>query len=229
MERLKKYMAQLNEEQIKTALSAFAFYYEELNSWNEKFNLTAITDKEEVIIKHYADSLEGALYITGKVCDVGSGAGFPGIPLAIVNPNIELTFIESVNKKVTFLNHIISSLNLKAKAVHIRAEDAAKLKYREYFDTVTARALAPLATLAEYLLPFLKLGGTAVIYKGGEIEEELNGAKPALKALGGEIKKVIKYNILDTDNKRSLIIIKKSKPTPIEYPRSGNKPRTNPL
>ncbi len=228
MERLKRYLDLLSPEEAQKALTEFWVYYKELIEWNAKFNLTAITEKEDVIVKHFADSLEGAKYFSGKVCDVGSGAGFPSIPVAIINPKLEFVLLDSVNKKVGFLNHISQVLSVKAKALHIRAEDAS-LKYREYFDTVTARAVAPMRTLAEYMLPLLKVGGRAVVYKGSEADEEINESRTAIAILGGDIEKIIKYNLLDTDNKRSLIIIKKVRHTPKEYPRTGNKPRIDPL
>lgn len=231
MERLIKYLDNTKPEKTQKALNAFRDFYKELVIWNNKFNLTAITDKEQVISKHFEDSLAGLQYFSGKVCDIGSGAGFPSVPLAIANENLEFVLIDSVNKKVGFLNYIIDKLKLNAKAFHVRAEDAAK-DYRECFDTVTARAVAPLSTLVEYLLPLLKVGGTAVIYKG-EAESEIEEAANAIKLLGGETIKIVKYTIFDTLNNatinHSIILIKKVKPTPKEFPRSGNKPRLIPL
>lgn len=221
-------MDNLTEENKQKALKDFSVYYDELIIWNKKFNLTAITEREEVAIKHFADSLEGLPYFVGRVLDVGSGAGFPSVPIAMLNDTLTLTLIDSVNKKVNFLKHIIEKLSLKAIALHIRAEDLARTKHRESFDTVTARALAPLSTLVEYLLPQVKVGGIAVIYKG-EATAELNQAKTAIATLGGKIEQIKKYRLPRMDNERTLILIRKIVPTPNEYPRSGNKPRMSPL
>lgn len=226
MNRLLRYFA--NKENAKAVIANFELYYEELIAWNNKFNLTAITDKEEVIIKHFADSLEGLAYAKGRVCDVGSGAGFPGVPFALADSSLEIVLIDSVAKKVKFLREIIGIFNLNATAEHIRAEDAAHTKYREAFDTVTARALAPLPTLLEYLLPLLKVGGNAIIYKANA-NEEIARAKNALGQLGGKIELIKEYSLFDSDIKRSLIIVKKSGTTPAHFPRHGNKPRIKPL
>ena len=199
-----------------------------LLEWNEKINLTAITSPEEVAIKHYADSLIPLAYFKGKVCDVGAGAGFPSLPLAVANPELDVTMIDSVRKKTDYLCLAAQTLGLtNARAVHVRAEDYARGVGRESFDRVTARAVASLVTLAEYLLPLCKVGGKALIYKSGEVDEELEQAKYALSLLGGKVEKVERYAFSGVS--RTLVIVEKVKPTPAKYPRSGNKPRLQPL
>ena len=187
METLYEKYKNIKDEQIK---QRFEKYYELLIQWNEKFNLTAITEKTAVEIKHFADSLAASEIIKGKVIDIGAGAGFPSIPLKIVNPSLYITMIDSSNKRVTFLKEVIEQLGLeKAEAIHSRAED---LKERECFDFAVARAVAPLSTLAEYLIPFVKKGGKMIAYKSDNIEEEMKEAKTAIKILGGTKTEVIK-------------------------------------
>ena len=223
METLYEKYKNIKDEQIK---QRFEKYYELLIQWNEKFNLTAITEKTAVEIKHFADSLAASEIIKGKVIDIGAGAGFPSIPLKIVNPSLFITMIDSSNKRVTFLKEVIEQLGLeKAEAIHSRAED---LKERECFDFAVARAVAPLSTLAEYLIPFVKKGGKMIAYKSDNIEEEMKEAKTAIKILGGTKTEVIKIS-LDSETVRSLVIVTKGRPTPKKYPRGANKPRLNPL
>ncbi|MCI9519039.1 MAG: 16S rRNA (guanine(527)-N(7))-methyltransferase RsmG [Clostridia bacterium] len=223
METLYEKYKNIKDEQIK---QRFEKYYELLIQWNEKFNLTAITEKTAVEIKHFADSLAASEIIKGKVIDIGAGAGFPSIPLKIVNPSLYITMIDSSNKRVTFLKEVIEQLGLeKAEAIHSRAED---LKERECFDFAVARAVAPLSTLAEYLIPFVKKGGKMIAYKSDNIEEEMKEAKTAIKILGGTKTEVIKIS-LDSETVRSLVIVTKGRPTPKKYPRGANKPRLNPL
>lgn len=223
METLYEKYKNIKDEQIK---QRFEKYYELLIQWNEKFNLTAITEKTAVEIKHFADSLAASEIIKGKVIDIGAGAGFPSIPLKIVNPSLYITMIDSSNKRVTFLKEVIEQLGLeKAEAMHSRAED---LKERECFDFAVARAVAPLSTLAEYLIPFVKKGGKMIAYKSDNIEEEMKEAKTAIKILGGTKTDVIKIP-LDSETVRSLVIVTKGRPTPKKYPRGANKPRLNPL
>lgn len=223
METLYEKYKNIKDEQIK---QRFEKYYELLIQWNEKFNLTAITEKTAVEIKHFADSLAASEIIKGKVIDIGAGAGFPSIPLKIVNPSLNITMIDSSNKRVTFLKEVIEQLGLKkAEALHSRAED---LKERECFDFAVARAVAPLSTLAEYLIPFVKKGGKMIAYKSDNIEEEMKEAKTAIKILGGTKTEVIKIP-LDSETVRSLVIVTKGRPTPKKYPRGANKPRLNPL
>ena len=203
-----------------------------LLSYNERFNLTAITDEDEIAVKHIADSIKGLPYLPekGRIVDIGSGAGFPSIPLIIAGDGREWRFLllDSLQKRVGFLNDVIRELDLKnVSAIHARAEDESK-KERESFDCAIARAVAPLNILAEYALPLLKVGGTLVAYKGTNPEEERLLAENALKVLGGEIEKIEKYK-LDGTFERSFIIVKKVKKTPLKYPRGQNKPRILPL
>lgn len=212
----------VTDEQAKK----FEEYYRLLIEWNEKMNLTAITERDEVMIKHFADSVIGLPYFGGNVCDVGAGAGFPSVPLAIMGVE-NIVCADSLAKRITFLEEVKNKLDLKIFPVHARAEDLGKNDYRERFDTVTARAVANSSTLVEYLLPLVKIGGKAILYKSGEIDEELRDAEYAIKTLGGKIEKIDKYEFCSIS--RTIVVISKIKPTPKAYPRSGNKPKTQPL
>lgn len=208
----------------KSASQLFT-YYKYLVEENNKFNLTAITDFKDVVYKHFLDSALAIKNFKGKVLDVGSGAGFPGIVIAILNPNLKITLLDSLNKRINFLSELIKILNLKnVEAVHCRIEDYNK---KEEYDVVTARAVANLSTLAEYLIPFLKIGGNAVIYKGADIFEELESAQEAISVLGAQISEIQRYNY--ENNSRALIILRKIRKTPGNYPRKGNLPRKKPL
>ena len=207
----------------------FLQFFNDLIYYNNMFNLTAITEKNEVIIKHFLDSIYPEKYIpkNASVIDIGAGAGFPSLPLKIVREDLNLTMLDSLNKRVNFLNNMVEKLDLKnAFAIHSRAEDYA-IKNREKFDIAIARAVANLSTLSEYCLPFVKVGGTFIAMKGGSCEEEINNAKLAIKTLGGKIDKVEEYNL--EGNSRTIIIIKKIMPTPNKYPRGKNLPKTKPI
>jgi len=208
-------------------------YMNNLLEWNEKINLTAITEQEEIITKHFIDSLTILKYVKDnkKIVDVGTGAGFPGIPLKIADNSIEITLLDSLNKRINFLNAIILELKLeKINAVHCRVEEFGKdKKYRETFDIATSRAVASLNILAEYMLPLIKVGGYCICMKGPEVDEEVNNSKKAISILGGEIVKVEKINIPDTDMKRTIVIIKKVKETPLKYPRKSGTPSKKPI
>ena len=206
----------------------FEQYYQMLVEWNEKFNLTAITERQEVKIKHFADSLCGERFISNgaKVLDIGAGAGFPSLPIKIIRNDIDLTMLDSVNKKVGFLNEVVRNLNLtSATALHTRVED---FNAKEKFDIVLSRAVASLNTLCEYALPFVKLGGLFIAYKSEKTDEEIEQAKNALAVLGGEIAQVTTESVADGIT-RKLVIIKKVKSSPIKYPRGKNLPRVKPL
>lgn len=207
----------------------FRKYYETLIFYNNKFNITAITEKEEVYKKHFVDSVLGEKYIKGKsLLDVGSGGGFPAIPLKIVKDDISLTMLEATGKKCEFLSAVKEELSLEnVSVINGRAEDFAKKDgFRENFDCVTARAVARLNILAEYCLPFVKVGGRFVSYKG-DAEEELKEAKNAINILGGKIVEIKNYELYGA--KRTIIVIEKVKNTDIKYPRSNGAIRKKPL
>lgn len=207
----------------------FEKYYELLLFYNQKFNITAITEREEVILKHFVDSALGVDKVCGQTLfDVGSGGGFPAIPLKIMNDSLKVTMLEATGKKCEFLKTVVKELGLKnVTVINGRAEDLAKdLSFRESFDVCTARAVARLNTLCEYCMPFVKVGGTFVSYKG-DAEEEVLEAQNAVKILGGKVENVHTYTLADA--KRALITIKKINQTPPKYPRGNGKERKNPL
>jgi 16S rRNA (guanine527-N7)-methyltransferase len=238
---LAKLGAGLSDEQAVS----FEKYYELLVSWNKKVNLTAITEKEDVAVKHFADSLGLVLLkdeksvkriLDGeglKLIDVGAGAGFPGIPLKIVFPGLKVTLLDSLNKRVNFLNEVITELGLKGiEAVHMRAEDAAHDKaYREGYDIAVSRAVANMAVLSEYCIPFVKKGGCFMAYKSGEFIEsgERDSALKAVKILGGEPVSFHEYKLPGTDYGRCIAVIKKTENTPKKYPRKAGLPSKEPL
>ena len=205
----------------KQIVDNFVKYYNLLIEGNKICNLTAITDEDGVVEKHFYDSIFPQKYfsLNANVLDIGAGAGFPSIPLKLVRDDLSFTLLDSLNKRINFLNNTIQTLNLKnIEAIHGRAEDFAKLSdYREKFDITTARAVANLKVLSEYCLPFVKVGGQFIAYKSGNCEEEINEAKQIIFELGGKISKVIDYNI--GENSRKLVIIEKTKETPKKYPR----------
>lgn len=234
MERLKIALEKWNIELSNEQIDKFNDYYKLLIEWNEKMNLTSITDKNEVIDKHFIDSV--ALYNyydikNKKLLDVGTGAGFPGIPLKIICSECNITLLDSLAKRVTFLNEVINKLELSnINAMHGRAEDYAHdKKYREYYDIVTSRAVANLSTLSEYCLPFVKMKGNFISYKSGSVEEELETAMKAIKVLGGSINRVEKFCPPNTDFDRSLVFINKDKNTNKIYPRKAGTPSKNPI
>lgn len=205
----------------KQIVDNFIKYYNLLIEGNKICNLTAITDEDGVVEKHFYDSIFPQKYfsLNAKVLDIGAGAGFPSIPLKLVRDDLSFTLLDSLNKRINFLNNTIQTLNLKnIEAMHGRAEDFAKLSdYREKFDITTARAVANLKVLSEYCLPFVKVGGQFIAYKSGNCEEEINEAKQIICELGGKISKIIDYNI--GENSRKLVIIEKIKETLKKYPR----------
>lgn len=213
----------------------FDKYYELLVEWNKVMNLTGITDYDEVNAKHFTDSLSVVKAVDmnniHSLIDVGTGAGFPGIPIKIAFPHIKVTLLDSLNKRVKFLNTVIDELGLEdIKAIHGRAEDIAKLtEFRAKYDICVSRAVANLATLSEYCIPYVKSDGYFIPYKSGDIESELKESKQAIKILGGKIENIVKFELPDTDIKRSLVIIKKTKDTPRKYPRKAGMPTKEPL
>lgn len=229
----KSYLEELRIMLHKEQIEQFYTYMNLLIEWNEKINLTAITDPEEIILKHFVDSLTIATHIeeNSKVVDMGTGAGFPGIPLKILREDVEMVLADSLNKRINFLNEVIKELNLKnVTTVHTRAEEFGKNKqYREKFDVATSRAVANLSTLSEYLIPLVKQNGKVIFMKGSEVDEELKNAKNAIDILGGKIEKEEKFNLPNTDMKRNLIIVRKVKNTPSKYPRKPGVPAKEPL
>ena len=225
IELSKKININLNDNQIQK-------YFEYMNlliEWNEKINITAITETNDIILKHFIDSLTALKFIDGNVIDVGTGAGFPGIPLAVANENMSITLLDSLNKRVMFLEEVKERLSLKnVTCIHSRAEEFAQ-KNREIFDTAISRAVANLSTLSEYLLPFVKVGGYAICMKGPEIEQEIKDAEYAIKELGGKIEKIENFLLPESDITRNIIIIKKVKEAPKKYPRKAGTPSKEPL
>jgi len=228
-EKLKKININIDEVQAKNLYE----YMKLMLEWNEKINLTAITEPKEVILKHFVDSLTILKYLSKeeKIIDVGTGAGFPGIPLNIMKNDCNYTLLDSLNKRITFLNEVINNLELKnINTIHSRVEEIGKnKKYRESYDIATSRAVAPLNILLEYLLPLVKVGGKCICMKGSNIEEEIESAKNAIKILGGEIEKIEKITLPDSDMVRNIVIIKKVKQTPVKYPRKPGTPSKEPI
>lgn len=226
---MKKYFLEYGIELSDKQLESFEKYYDLLVFYNSKFNLTAITEREEVIKKHFIDSVLGVDNLVGnKLIDIGSGGGFPAIPIKIMKNDLSVTLLEATGKKCEFLKTVIKELNLEnIEVINNRAEILAKDPlYRESFDLCSARAVARLNTLLEYCMPFVKVGGKFVSYKGDSTDEVLE-AQNAVKILGGKLIEVKNY-LLD-GAKRSLIVIKKEKPTDKKYPRGNGKERKNPL
>lgn len=211
----------------------FTTYYNLLIEWNKKMNLTAIVEENEVAIKHFYDSITLLLHTDvkekAKVIDVGTGAGFPAIPLKIVRPDIKLTLLDSLNKRLVFLNEVCTSLEIDADIIHMRAEEGGRNpKLREKFDIATSRAVANMNILSEYLLPYVKVGGKAVAMKGKNGREEMNNAMGAFKVLNGEISCCDEFT-LPTGDERTIITIDKINNTPRQFPRQSGKIKNKPL
>ncbi len=230
-ESCKKIGITLTEKQIEQFLN----YYEYLVEKNKVMNLTAITEYEEVVLKHFVDSLSIVKAVDmskyHRLLDLGTGAGFPGIPLKIAFPDIEVVLMDSLNKRIKFLEEVIEKLELnKITAVHARAEEGArKAEYREKFDICVSRAVANLSSLTEYCLPFVKQKGVFVSYKSMKVDDEIANAKKAVSILGGEIKKIEEFLLPDTEIGRSFVVIEKVKTTPGKYPRKAGLPTKEPL
>lgn len=234
---MKEELGELEIALTDQQLEQFYRYYELLVEWNRVMNLTAITEMEDVVTKHFVDSLslvkavkdlETAEY---RILDLGTGAGFPGIPLKIAFPNLQITLLDSLNKRIKFLNEVISQLGLrKIEAIHGRAEDYGRDKeYRETYDFCVSRAVANLATLSEYCMPYVKIGGAFVPYKSGKLEEELVQAKGAVKLLGGKVEDVIAFTLPKADADRTFVVIRKMEGTSKKYPRKAGLPSKEPL
>ena len=229
----KSLLDELNIKLTEKEFEQFELYKKELLDWNEKINLTTITDDSEVWLKHFVDSCTINRYISSNssVIDVGTGAGFPGIPLRIVREDIKLTLLDSLNKRISFLKEISNKLEFKdIKCTHGRAEDIANIDtYREQFDVATARAVANLSTLSEYCLPFVKNNGIFICMKAGNVDAEINDANKSIKTLGGQIEKIDTFLLPSSDIDRTIIIIRKVNKTPKQYPRKAGTPSKNPL
>lgn len=236
----------MNEQQFKEALSEkgihltdtqlqqFRVYFEKLIEWNEKMNLTAITDQPDVYLKHFYDSITAAFYLDFnkplKVCDVGAGAGFPSIPLKICFPQINVTIVDSLNKRIQFLTHLSGKLNLSGvEFVHARAEDFGQSAQRESFDLVTARAVARLSVLAELCVPLVKKGGVFAAMKAASAPDELNDAENALQKLGVKLEDVHSFKLPIEESDRYIQVFKKFKETPKKYPRKAGMPNKSPI
>ena len=215
----------------------FATYYNKLIEFNKKVNLTRITDKNEVYLKHFFDSITPLLEFSDlfkgekSLCDVGAGAGFPSLPIKILCPDLSITIVDSLGKRLKFLDELVSDLSLdKVTLVHSRAEDAGQNKnLREKFDLVTGRAVARMSVLSEYCLPLAKVDGYLVALKGPKAQDELAEAKNAIEVLGGSVKEVKELTLPDTDDERTLIVVKKVKATLKKYPRQAGTPNRKPL
>ena len=221
---------ELSEEQQRQ----FQTYYQMLVEWNEKINLTSITEEHEVYLKHFYDSIAPSFYtdLTKEltICDIGAGAGFPSIPLKIIYPNLKVTIVDSLNKRIKFLNQLAEALDLEnVNFVHDRAETFGKGVYRESYDIVTARAVARLSVLSELCLPLVKKGGQFIALKSSKGEEELEEARFGLRILGGKVRTTISYELPEEAGERQMILIDKRSQTPKKYPRKPGTPNKSPL
>lgn len=231
IEALESNRININEHQLQQ----FSDYFNLLTEWNEKINLTAITEKDEVYLKHFYDSLTASFYFSFNedisICDIGAGAGFPSIPLKICFPHIKVTIVDSLKKRIDFLQTLISALGLEdVSAIHSRAEDIGQnKKYRERFDVVTARAVARMSVLSEYCLPLCKVGGNFLALKGSTGKEELEDAKKAIDILGGEAVENYTFELPIEHSERSLIVVKKARKTKKKYPRKAGTPAKSPI
>jgi 16S rRNA (guanine527-N7)-methyltransferase len=226
--KMKEYLCQLDLEAENVELDKLYQYMQLLIQWNEKINLTAITQPEEIIVKHFVDSLTVLKYIDmgATIVDVGTGAGFPGIPIKVFREDVKTTLLDSLNKRILFLEEVINQIGIKdIKCIHARAEElASREEHREKYDIAISRAVANMSTLLEYTLPYVRKGGKVICMKGSNIEEELKQCQKAIKILGGELQELEAFELPLTDIKRNIIIIKKVKETPKQIPRKQGKP-----
>lgn len=236
--KTEEFLGMLQEKGIDLSpeqTSQFETYFHTLVEWNEKMNLTAITDKPEVYLKHFYDSISAAFYFDFKgpihICDVGAGAGFPSIPIKIAFPEINVTIVDSLNKRITFLEHLAKELKLKnVRFIHDRAETFGQNKdHRETYDVVTARAVARLSVLSELCLPLVKVGGTFVAMKAANANEEIEAGNKAITTLGGKMKEIHSFILPQEESERNIIIVNKEKPTPKKYPRKPGVPNKTPI
>ena len=229
---LKDGMKKFDIELTDVQLEKFKAYCQILLEWNKKFNLTAIKEPEEIAVKHFVDSCSILHYVNikknAKIIDVGTGAGFPGIPIKIIRDDIDVTLLDSLNKRVVFLNEVAEQLGLSVNTVHGRAEDLGRKEgYRESFDIAVSRAVAPLNVLSEYCIPLVRNGGKFISMKGPNVQEEIDTGKKGVKILGGRFNNVVQFKI--NDNSRSIVIVDKISDTPFTYPRHGSKISKKPL
>ncbi|OAH54259.1 16S rRNA (guanine(527)-N(7))-methyltransferase RsmG [Domibacillus aminovorans] len=236
--KINQFQLELAEKGISLSseqMNQFQHYYELLIEWNEKMNLTAITDREDVYVKHFYDSLTAAMYtdLTKplRICDVGAGAGFPSIPLKIAFPQLDVTIIDSLNKRITFLNKLASELKLEnVHFVHGRAEEMGQNPaQRGQYDIVTARAVARMSVLTELCLPFVKTGGAFVAMKAASAADEMENASKAITVLGGKTEDIFSFRLPIEDSERTIIVIRKEKETPKKYPRKPGTPNKAPI
>lgn len=225
---MKKFNIELTDEQI----NKFNIYCNMLIEWNGKMNLTAIKEPTEIAIKHFVDSCSVLNYVkikkNAKVIDIGTGAGFPGIPLKILREDLDITLLDSLNKRLVFLNEVVKELNLELNTIHSRAEDLGRQEnHREQYDIAISRAVAPLNVLSEYSIPFVRKGGKFISMKGPNVQSEIDEAKKAIRILGGKCNNVVQFSI--GDNSRSIVIVDKLNQTPYTYPRHGSKISKKPL
>lgn len=233
LEGTKHLKIELTNEQI----NQFVSYFELLVEWNKVMNLTAITEFDEVIQKHFVDSLAivKAMELNEKsnihIIDIGTGAGFPGIPIKIAFPSVNVVLLDSLNKRIQFLDEVVKHLNLEnIRTIHGRAEDFSRDKnYREKFDLCVSRAVANLSTLSEYCMPYVKVGGNFIPYKSGKIEEELEISKKAIHILGGNIERKVLFQLPNSDIERAFVVIHKKRQTPSQYPRKAGVPTKSPI
>ncbi|MFE8704080.1 16S rRNA (guanine(527)-N(7))-methyltransferase RsmG [Cytobacillus sp. FJAT-54145] len=233
-----QFSSMLEEKGIRLSqqqLDQYETYYRTLVEWNEKMNLTAITEKPEVYLKHFFDSISAAFYFdfTGSlhICDVGAGAGFPSIPIKIAFPNLHITIVDSLNKRIQFLEHLAKELKLEhVRFVHDRAETFGQNpEHRESYDVVTARAVARLSVLSELCLPLVKVGGTFIAMKAASANEEVGAGKKAVAILGGKIEETFSFTLPIEESERNILLIKKEKSTPKKYPRKPGTPNKTPI
>jgi len=238
MNKLEEFKGKANKIGLslnKEELDSFSKFMDFMIKWNDRVRLTSITKEDEVIDKHFIDSLTvlkaKVIKNNDKILDLGTGGGFPGIPLKIIDPSLHLTLLDSRLKKIEYLQEVINSFTLEnTLAIHGRAEDYGQLPdYREKFDVVVSRAVANLTVLVEYALPFVKKEGYFIAMKGTKSDEEINEAKKAIKVLGGSIEEIIEFKLPETNYDRSIILIKKINHTPKKYPRNPGKPKKNPI
>ena len=234
VEWLSKKLSEHGIELTETQKEQFQTYYQLLGEWNEKMNLTSITEEHDVYLKHFYDSITPSFYydFNGElsICDVGAGAGFPSIPLKIVFPELKVTIVDSLNKRIQFLNHLAAELGLQdVSFVHDRAESYGKGAYRESYNIVTARAVARLTVLSELCLPLVKKGGQFIALKSSKGEEELQEANFAINILGGNVKETFSFELPEDAGERQMIVIDKRRQTSKKYPRKPGTPNKSPL